>query len=205
MTEGIHKARITLLVVGPLLGAGVAVALLWNRYVFPGDLLLFSMFYVCTALGITVGYHRMLTHRGFEAHPLIRALFLILGCMAFEGAPDIWAATHIKHHAHSDADGDPHSPLEGFWHAHFGWLFSLKSFPQVAEYAPHLLQDRTVQYVSRTAFLWIGLSLLLPFLLGGFTGFVWGGARAYLPREPHHLERELRLSLLWETIFRDGR
>lgn len=175
MSARTHKALITLLVAGPLVGTVTAIVLLWNRSVFPSDLLLFAIFYPLTALGVTVGYHRMLTHRGFEASPTVRGAFLILGCMAFEGPPDQWAATHIKHHAHSDTEEDPHSPLEGFWHAHFGWLFSLKSFPVVQEYAPHLLRDRTVQFVSRTAALWMSLSLLLPLVLGGFTGFVWGG------------------------------
>jgi hypothetical protein len=95
--------------------------------------------------------------------------------MALEGSPDIWAATHLKHHAHSDQEDDPHSPLDGFWHAHFGWLFSLRNFPAVREYTPHLLEDRLVQFISRSAPLWVLLSLLLPALLGGWTGFLWGG------------------------------
>jgi hypothetical protein len=95
--------------------------------------------------------------------------------MAFEGKPTDWAATHIKHHAHSDDEGDPHSPLEGFWHAHFGWLFSKKNFPDVQMYAPHLLADPVVQFVDRLTPLWMLGGLLLPAAIGGWTGFIWGG------------------------------
>lgn len=175
MNECLHKARIIFLVTLPLLGTAVAFALLWQRYVFPSDIALLAVFYVLTALGITIGYHRMLTHDGFKAPAAVRAFFLILGCMAFEGAPDEWAAAHIKHHAHSDKEGDPHSPLEGFWHSHMGWLFALRNFPDVKMYAPHLREDPVVRFVSRNVLVWMGLSLLLPFLIGGWTGLVWGG------------------------------
>ena len=74
-----------------------------------------------TTLGIGIGFHRMLTHKGFEARGPVRAFFLALGSMALEGPAIAWAATHLKHHAKSDKDGDPHSPLEGFWHA-VGWI-----------------------------------------------------------------------------------
>jgi len=175
MSDVFHRTRILALVSLPLLGVLIAFILLWNRYVFPLDMLLLVSLYVLTALGITIGYHRMLTHEGFKAPSFVRALFLILGCMAFEGKPTDWAATHIKHHAHSDDEGDPHSPLEGFWHAHFGWLFSKKNFPDVQMYAPHLLADPVVQFVDRLTPLWMLGGLLLPAAIGGWTGFIWGG------------------------------
>ena len=175
MSESLHRVKILLLVALPILGVVAALTLLWQEYVFPLDLVLLAVFYSLTVLGITVGYHRMLTHEGFTTYVPLRALFLILGCMAFEGSPTDWASTHIKHHAHSDDEEDPHSPLEGFWHAHFGWLFSKASFPEVEEYAPHLLKDRTVMLVDRLTPLWITLSLAIPFALGGWTGFLWGG------------------------------
>lgn len=181
MSESVHRLRILLLVTLPLVGVLAVIFLLWQQYVFPSDIILLLSLYVLTAMGITVGYHRMLTHQGFESSRILRAFFLILGCMAFEGKPTDWAATHIKHHAHSDDEGDPHSPLEGFWHAHFGWLFSKENFGLVHEYAPHLLQDRTVRFVDRTFVLWMALSLALPWILGGWTGFLWGGlARVFL-------------------------
>lgn len=163
-------------VVVPFLGLLLGVYLAWNRILFASDILLFLVMMLVTGLGVTIGYHRMLTHQGFEAPSWLRAFFLILGCMALAGSkPDEWAATHIRHHAHSDEEGDPHSPLEGFWHAHAGWLFSLKNFSNADEYAPQLLQDRVVMFVSRTSTLWMILSFLIPFLAGGWTGLLWGG------------------------------
>ncbi len=171
----LHKTAILALVIFPLLGVMGAAVLLWNRFVFASDIALFFGFYVATGIGVTMGYHRMLTHRSFQAPEWLRGLILILGSMAFEGPPATWAATHIKHHAHSDEDGDPHSPLDGFWHAHLGWMFRSEVWTDVQTYAPQLLADKTVMFVGRFTLLWMVLSLLLPFALGGWTGFVWGG------------------------------
>lgn len=171
----LYKASIVVLVGFPLAGVLVAMILAWQRIFFPRDLLILLVFHTLGCMGITVGYHRMLTHQGFSAPAWFRTIILICGAMAFEGTPAQWSATHIKHHAHSDEEGDPHSPLEGFWHAHVGWLLASTNFPQVRAYAPHLLEDPVVLFVSRTTLVWMGLSLLIPFLLGGWTGFVWGG------------------------------
>ncbi len=173
--EAVQKIRGLIIVVLPLVGFAVAVVLLWNRYVFATDLLLLAAMYTVTVLGIGIGYHRMLTHNGFKAPSWLRGLILICGCMAWEGAPIMWTSTHIKHHAHSDEDDDPHSPLHGFWHAHCGWIFSKKSFPDARVYAPQLLQDRVAVFVDRFAWLWMGLALLIPFAIGGWTGLLWGG------------------------------
>ena len=176
-----HKTRIVILVVLPLLSALLAIVLLWNQYVFAKDLYLMAVFYVLTTLGVTVGYHRMLTHQGFQTSPIVRGLFVILGCMAFEGQPIAWAATHVMHHAHSDDDHDPHSPLHGFWHAHMGWLFSPKNFADPKVYAPHLLKDPVILFIDRTCPLWMFLAVAIPFALGGWTALVWaGGVRIFL-------------------------
>ena len=98
------------------------------------DVVIFALCYVPTGLGITVGFHRLLTHRAFDTTPAIRALLVICGCMAIEGPPIEWVANHRKHHTYSDEEGDPHSPhvnfagglmgsLRGLWHAHLGWVF----------------------------------------------------------------------------------
>lgn len=173
--EFLHKASIVVLVTVPLAGVFVAMFFAWQQIFFPRDLVLLLVIHTLASMGITVGYHRMLTHQGFIAPAWLRTTILICGAMAFEGTPAQWAATHIKHHAHSDEEGDPHSPLEGFWHAHMGWLFAHTNFPEVRTYAPHLLADPVVLFVSRTTPLWMALSLLIPFLLGGWTGFVWAG------------------------------
>ena len=120
-------------VVVPLLIVVVAVPLLWGSLVGPSDLAVFAVMYVLCGLGVTVGYHRMLTHRAFQAHPATRYAFAILGSMAVQGPVIEWVADHRKHHAHTDQEGDPHTPhghgsglkgaVVGLWYAHMGWLF----------------------------------------------------------------------------------
>jgi stearoyl-CoA desaturase (delta-9 desaturase) len=118
----LEKILTIMSVIVPLLGTLLAISLLWQRLVSGRDLAILGGMYVVTALGITIGYHRMLTHRSFEAHPVVRGLFLVLGSMAVQGPPLDWASIHIEHHAHTDTDDDPHSPVAGFFHAHLGWL-----------------------------------------------------------------------------------
>jgi stearoyl-CoA desaturase (delta-9 desaturase) len=175
LRELFHKISIISLLSVPLVGVFTAMIFAWQSMFFLEDLVLLLVIHTLASMGITVGYHRMLTHQGFVAPAWLRMMILICGAMAFEGTPAQWAATHIKHHAHSDEEGDPHSPLEGFWHAHMGWLFARTNFPEVRSYAPHLLQDPVVLFVSRTTPLWMALSLVIPFVLGGWTGFVWAG------------------------------
>jgi stearoyl-CoA desaturase (Delta-9 desaturase) len=165
---------VLVVVIAPLLGTIVAIVRLWQWWVTWPDIALLVGMYVCAGLGITGGFHRMLTHRSFEAHPAVRFLFLALGSMAVEGGALTWASLHIQHHARSDREGDPHSPLEGFFHAHLGWLFdNLQAQPDI--YGPWLLQDRMIHFFERTFYLWVILGLLIPYCLGGWTGLLWGG------------------------------
>jgi stearoyl-CoA desaturase (delta-9 desaturase) len=177
-----NKIILQLLVWIPLLGTAFAVFSLWNRFITATDLTLLAVGYILCAFGITIGYHRMLTHKGFDAPDWIRAFFLICGSMAFQGPALRWAATHIQHHANSDEEDDPHSPLKSFFHAHVGWI--LDDFnPDVARYAGPLLKDRLVVFISNTFLVWGLLSLLIPFLVGyalggltgGWYGLLWGG------------------------------
>ena len=172
----------------PLLALVYAIYQLWNHQVNGRDLAILGIFYVLCALGITVGFHRLLTHRSFVAVPPIRLLFLVLGSMAVEGQVIYWVSTHLEHHAHSDREGDPHSPRDGFWHAHVGWMLgSYTASPEI--YARHLRHDRLVQFADRTFGYWVATSLALPALIdgllsagspGGFGtgawhGLLWGG------------------------------
>jgi stearoyl-CoA desaturase (delta-9 desaturase) len=130
--------------------------------------------YVPISLGVTAGFHRMLTHRSFRAQPAVRAIILVFGSMAVEGPAIRWAANHLKHHALADREGDPHSPVDGLVHSHLGWLFNYdQADPNV--YCRALLRDPVVVFIDRTFPLWVGLSLLIPFALGGWTGLLWGG------------------------------
>ena len=170
----IKKIVMLVVVVLPFLATLFAIWLLWQRVVNWTDIALLIAFNVLAGLGVTVGYHRMLTHRSFQPHPVVKFIFLVLGSMAVEGPALEWAATHIKHHAHSDREGDPHSPVEGFWHAHMGWMFN-RSFADPNVYCRNLVKDPIVVFVSRTFIIWVILSLAIPFAIGGWTGLLWGG------------------------------
>lgn len=171
-----------LLTVVPILMLGVAGWQVWDQALHWRDLAIFAIFYVLTGLGVTVGFHRLFTHRAFKTSSPMRGVWAVLGSMAIEGPIISWVADHRKHHACSDDEGDPHSPhvghgggirgaLTGFFHAHVGWLFIHTERGSKERFARDLLRDPVVSYVDRTFFLWAVLSLLAPFALG----WVWGG------------------------------
>jgi stearoyl-CoA desaturase (Delta-9 desaturase) len=188
----VYRAIVLAVVIIPLAATALAIWLLWNRAVSWRDLILLAAIYSFVALGVTVGYHRMLTHRSFVPNPVVKTVLLILGSMALEGDALQWAATHTKHHALADRPGDPHSPVDGFFHAHFGWIFA-ETDADPRRYVKHLLQDRIVMFVSRTNLIWVVLALAIPTVIGGviagwggaLTGLLWGGlVRQFLT---HHV------------------
>ncbi|HLZ58161.1 MAG TPA: acyl-CoA desaturase [Ktedonosporobacter sp.] len=183
-TSLFYKGIVLVVVVVPLLATVYAIWQLWARYVNATDVALLVAMYTISALGVTVGFHRMLTHRSFQPHPAIKFIMLVFGSMALEGPAIEWASTHTKHHAQADREGDPHSPVEGFFHSHVGWLFKdATADPKI--YGRHLLKDPIVMFVSRTFFLWAVLSLIIPFAIGGWQGLLWGGlVRIFLA---HHV------------------
>ena len=170
----VKKIAMLIVVALPLLATAFAIRMLWERAVTWSDIALLFATYSCTALGITVGYHRMLTHRSFRPQPIIKFILLAFGSMGVEGPALEWASTHIKHHALADREGDPHSPLDGFLHAHFGWMFHERDAdPNI--YCRNLVNDAMVIFFTRTFLLWVALSLLIPYLVGGWKGLLWGG------------------------------
>jgi stearoyl-CoA desaturase (delta-9 desaturase) len=172
--ETARKAAVLVVVVVPYIATGVAIVHLWQWAVTWQDLPLLIGLYLPISLGVTADFHRILTHRSFRAHPVVRAIILILGSTAVEGTALTWAANHLKHHSLADKEGDPHSPVDGLFHAHLGWLFTEDDAdPKV--YCRHLLKDPVVVFVHRTFFVWVILSLLIPFAIGGWTGLLWGG------------------------------
>jgi stearoyl-CoA desaturase (delta-9 desaturase) len=180
----LERAFLLVMVVAPLAGTIFAIWLLWQRLVNWNDIAILGGMYFFTALGITIGYHRMLTHRSFDTHPAIRFFFLMLGSMALEGPALDWASIHIKHHANTDEEDDPHSPLHGFFHAHMGWFLTLYH-AEPETYGKWLLKDRLVVFMSKTFFLWGALGFVIAYLLGGWQGLLWGGlVRMFLT---HHV------------------
>jgi len=178
-------------VVLPFLGFLVAIPLLWNRAIDAGDLALLVGLYLVTGAGITVGFHRLLTHRSFKTHKATEYVFAVLGSLALQGSVLDWVADHRKHHAHPDVEGDPHSPhlgdgsgLRGLWHAHTGWLFENQGQADWRRYARDLYDDPGMRRITR-AFPWLALAtLLIPAALGALIhgtlggalrGLLWGG------------------------------
>ncbi|MDX6721261.1 MAG: hypothetical protein QOJ63_3515, partial [Solirubrobacteraceae bacterium] len=173
-------------VVIPFLALLLAIVLLWNRAVGAIELSIMVFMYCLTGLGITVGYHRMLTHKAFQASKPVEYAWAIFGSMAVQGPAIAWVADHRKHHAHTDEEGDPHSPhvgqgsgLKGLWFAHVGWLTKTQGNAEFRKYAADLCDDRGMRWISRNFLGFVGLSLLIPFVLGfllhGFsiTGALW--------------------------------
>ena len=157
----------------PFLGFVVAVVLCWERFVEPVDLVLLAVGYTLTCLGITVGFHRLLTHRSFKTSPTVRYGLAVLGTLAVEGSVIKWVTDHRKHHDFADEEGDPHSPheaglgaLKGLWHAHMGWLFTTVGQADRSRYGADLLKDRGIRAIDAAERPLIAGSLALPFLLG---------------------------------------
>ena len=154
----------------PPVALAVAAWLAWGGTLHWRDLVVLAITYTLTGLGVTVGYHRLFTHRSFKTVRAVRAVLAVLGSMAVEGPVIEWVATH-KHHRFSDQHGDPHSPhvdqgwrgtLRGLAHAHIGWMFRGKDMANPARYAKDLLADRDLRFISRTFPLWVAVGLAIP-------------------------------------------
>jgi stearoyl-CoA desaturase (Delta-9 desaturase) len=192
----ILEKRVNLLAVAiPFVATLAAVVLLWNSVVSWTDLAIMGFMYVITGLGVTVGFHRLLTHRSFKVPKPLEYGFAVLGSMAVQGPVMDWVADHRKHHAHADEEGDPHSPhvghgdgaggvLRGLWHAHAGWLMETHGQASARKYARDLYEDRGMRFINKYFPLFVLLTLAIPALagwaltgtwVGAATGLLWGG------------------------------
>ena len=170
-----------LLPAGALLAACV---LTWNHDVDLADLVALAITYALSGIGITVGFHRLLTHRSFAAARWLELTLAVLGTTTAQGPVIMWVADHRKHHAFADADGDPHSPhtddggiLRGLWHAHVGWILNCHGQADWTRFAPEMLEDRAMRRISRTAGPIVIGSLGLIFAVGWLVdGSIAGGA-----------------------------
>ena len=178
----LHRLQLFLtavLVFGPLLVLGFALVRFWGHGVGLRDVILAVALYVVVGHGVTIGFHRLLAHRSFEATRPLKIALSVAGSLAFQGGVIGWVAQHRRHHSFTERPGDPHSPLEygsgfgahlrGLWHAHMGWFFDHRDLVVIDALFP----------------LWCVLSLALPFGLGwviggelaaGLTALLWAGA-----------------------------
>ncbi|HKE78728.1 MAG TPA: acyl-CoA desaturase [Solirubrobacteraceae bacterium] len=172
-----------------------AIVVFWNEVVGVHDLVLLAVMYLLTGFGVTIGFHRMLTHRAFRTSKPVEYVFAALGSMSVQGPVINWVADHRKHHAHTDEEGDPHSPhvgagkgvigaIRGLFHAHVGWLLTEEGRAERSKYARDLVEDRGMRVIDKAFVGWVVLGLLLPAFVGwlitgsfaGFlTGLLWGG------------------------------
>jgi stearoyl-CoA desaturase (Delta-9 desaturase) len=182
-------------VIVPFAGTLAAIVLLWDSFVTGAVLAIAVTLYLASALGITVGFHRLLTHRSFQTSKPLEYLFAVLGSMAVQGPVIAWVADHRKHHAHADEPGDPHSPhvghdggvrgaLTGLWHAHVGWLFAEQGRADWRKFAPDLFEDRGMRFINRHFVALVVTSLAIPAVgglavmgtaRGALAGLCWGG------------------------------
>lgn len=196
MTNRDKYANLFIVVSYPVLIVVLAV-LSWG----PGfldwvDVGIFAVMYLWSGFGVTVGYHRLLTHGSFETKPWLRYTFAIAGSMGVQGAVIHWVADHRKHHAFSDQEGDPHSPhlhggegltgaLKGLWHAHVGWLWEYHATSDYKRYARDLYEDPTMLKIHKLFPAFLLATFAIPFILGfvltgftvngGLTAMFWGG------------------------------
>jgi stearoyl-CoA desaturase (delta-9 desaturase) len=193
LERSVNIAAVTL----PFAATIAAGVVLWHHFLGARDLAILAVMYVASAGGVTVGFHRLLTHRSFQTRPWLRYTLAVLGSLSLQGPVIDWVADHRKHHAFTDEEGDPHSPhagtgaglrgmLGGLWHAHVGWLFRTHGQASFRRFAPDLLEDPTMRSINRSFPLLALVSLLVPFLAGlalsggslvagGLSALLWGG------------------------------
>jgi stearoyl-CoA desaturase (delta-9 desaturase) len=172
-------------VVFPFLGLVAAAAYFWGWGFSWADLGLLVGMYLLTGLGITVGFHRLFTHRAFATYRGVQFVLAGLGSMAVQASLFQWVAQHRVHHQHSDRPGDPHSPhlrrrgalgwLRGFWHAHVGWAFEPDA-TGLERYTRDLGRSRALRVASALFPVWVALGLLAPAAAGGLIAATWAGA-----------------------------
>jgi stearoyl-CoA desaturase (delta-9 desaturase) len=178
----------------PFIALGIVCWQVWSDLLRWSDVAVFLIMYVLTGFGVTVGFHRHLTHRSFKTKRWLHGLLAILGSVAIEGPVISWVADHRKHHTYSDQEGDPHSPhvghggglrgaLKGLAHAHVGWLFIHTHRGARNRYARDLIDDPVISFVDRTFLVWVFAGFLAAFGLGyaiggtldaALTGLLWG-------------------------------
>lgn len=168
------------LMYGGFIGA-MHVLACWAPFTFSWNMvaLFAGTYFITGCLGITLAYHRMLSHRSFTAPKWLERTLAYCGVLAMQGDPAEWASTHRYHHKHCDTPLDPHSTYEGFWWAHMGWLLDSKATEdRVSDRSnvADLMKDPFYGHLQKHYSLHVAAQLALLFAFGGFPALVWGGA-----------------------------
>jgi stearoyl-CoA desaturase (Delta-9 desaturase) len=183
--QKIYQRLSTITILIPFLGTIAAIALLWYFPLQPVVVVLAVGLYALTILGVEVGFHRLFSHHAFETTTPVRVILAILGSMAAQGGVVFWVAHHRCHHQYTDRPNDPHSPnlhedglggrLQGFWHAHAGWILA-GEIPNSMLFAKDILRDPAIAKVNQWQQYWVLLGLVIPSILGGLLTQSWIGA-----------------------------
>jgi stearoyl-CoA desaturase (delta-9 desaturase) len=189
LTEGKQPIGILIalwsFVIIPFAALIAAIPVAWGGWLSWTDVILAVFFYLVTGLGVTVGFHRYLTHGSFKAKRPLRIALAVAGSMAIQGDVVQWVADHRRHHAYSDVEGDPHSPwrygenvrglTKGLFYSHMGWLFH-RELSNRARFAPDLEADPAIRRIASLFPLFVIISTVSPAVLGGLITWSWQGA-----------------------------
>ena len=180
-----EQIALALFIIVPFLAIAVAIPVAWGGWLGWTDVVIALVMYAISGHGVTVGFHRLFTHKSFKPTRPVKIALAVAGSLAIQGPVIRWVADHRKHHKFSDRDGDPHSPwrygndvkalAKGLWYAHMMWLFNPEQTPQ-RKYAPDLMKDPDLVRISRQFPIWVAVSLALPLVLGGLLTWSWQGA-----------------------------
>ena len=170
---GVNWANVIFLIVAHV--AAVAALFFWS---WSAVITAVVLYWVGGSLGIGMGYHRLLTHRGYKVPKPVEYFLAICGTIALEGGPIQWVVTHRIHHAHADRAGDPHTPRDGGWWAHVGWILwgTAQNHDQatIARYAPDLVKDRFYRLLNRFYYVPLLIVGVFLFVYGGWGVMLWG-------------------------------
>lgn len=186
MTYDFHKSKLEVGLIAWIVFIHLIALLAPFTFTWEGLISFFVMYCLTLGLGVTLGYHRLLAHRSFQTPRLVRYGLTVLACLALQGGPIHWVATHRLHHRTADTPNDPHTPTRGFFWSHVAWIFyripNLHTEDELRYYAPDLYQDAGLRLLDRYAFHLYGVFVVLVFVIGTAIGgwqlgaslFIWG-------------------------------
>ncbi len=155
--------------------AAIAALFFWS---WPAVISAVALYWIAGSLGIGMGFHRLITHRGYRVPKLVEYFLVTCGTLAIEGGPIQWVVTHRIHHAHADRIGDPHTPRDGGWWAHIGWILrgTAQEHDQttIERYAPDLIKDPYYVWLNRCFFVPLIVLGVMLFVFGGWGVLLWG-------------------------------